>query len=155
VEAPSQMLEEWAWDHRVLAGFATDEEGTPVPADLVERMRRADEFGKGFAARTQMFYAALSYWLHREVPDDLTAWVQKLQERYDLFAYVPGTHFHASFGHLGGYTSAYYTYMWSLVIAKDLCSRRSTGMTCSPSTSLAATATGSWHREARRTPRCW
>ena len=26
----------------------------------------------------------------------------------------------ASFGHLGGYSSAYYTYMWSLVIAKDL-----------------------------------
>jgi thimet oligopeptidase len=33
---------------------------------------------------------------------------------------VPDTHFHASFGHLAGYTSAYYTYMWSLVIAKDL-----------------------------------
>ena len=25
-----------------------------------------------------------------------------------------------AFGHLGGYTSAYYTYMWSLVIAKDM-----------------------------------
>jgi len=30
------------------------------------------------------------------------------------------THFHAGFGHLAGYTSSYYTYMWSLVIAKDL-----------------------------------
>jgi Zn-dependent oligopeptidases len=39
---------------------------------------------------------------------------------YDLFAPVEGTHFHASFGHLGGYSSGYYTYMWSLVIAKDL-----------------------------------
>src|SRR3712207_9412226 len=61
VEAPSQMLEEWAWDHAVLATFATDEEGTPVPADLVDRMRTAEEFGKGYLARTQMFYAALSY----------------------------------------------------------------------------------------------
>jgi thimet oligopeptidase len=33
---------------------------------------------------------------------------------------VAGTHFQASFGHLTGYSSAYYTYMWSLVIAKDL-----------------------------------
>ncbi len=120
VEAPSQMLEEWAWDHTVLAGFATDAESRPIPADLVERMRTADEFGKGFQARSQMFYAALSYRLHQEVPDDLTACVEELQARYDLFAHVPGTHFHASFGHLGGYTSAYYTYMWSLVIAKDL-----------------------------------
>jgi thimet oligopeptidase len=26
----------------------------------------------------------------------------------------------AGFGHLDGYSSGYYTYMWSLVIAKDL-----------------------------------
>jgi thimet oligopeptidase len=91
-----------------------------IPAELVERMRTAEEFGKGFLARTQMFYAAVSYWLHADVPDDLTATVQLLQRRYDLFGHVPGTHFHASFGHLGGYSSAYYTYMWSLVIAKDL-----------------------------------
>jgi thimet oligopeptidase len=120
VEAPSQMLEEWAWDHEVLGTFATDTAGEPVPAELVERMRRADEFGKGFAARTQMFYAALAYTFHQDVPDDLTASMIELQGRYDLFDHLPGTHFHASFGHLGGYTSAYYTYMWSLVIAKDL-----------------------------------
>jgi thimet oligopeptidase len=120
VEAPSQMLEEWAWDHGVLSTFATDDAGEPVPAELVDRMRRADEFGKGFAARTQMFYAALAYRFHQDVPDDLTATMVALQDRYDLFDHLPGTHFHASFGHLGGYTSAYYTYMWSLVIAKDL-----------------------------------
>jgi thimet oligopeptidase len=33
---------------------------------------------------------------------------------------VDGTHFHTSFGHLMGYSAMYYTYMWSLVIAKDL-----------------------------------
>ena len=120
VEAPSQMLEEWAWDHAVLSTFATDASGEPIPASLVERMRAADEFGKGYLARTQMFYAALSYQLHRDVPDDLTAASRALQRRYDLFAPLEGTHFHASFGHLGGYTSAYYTYMWSLVIAKEL-----------------------------------
>ena len=120
VEAPSQMLEEWAWDHAVLSTFATDETGVPVPADLVERMRTADEFGKGYLARTQMFYAALSYELHRQVPDDSTRLARELQRRYDLFEPLPDTHFHASFGHLSGYTSGYYTYMWSLVIAKDL-----------------------------------
>ncbi len=120
VEAPSQMLEEWAWDHTVLAGFATDETGDPVPAALVERMRTAEEFGKGYLARTQMFYAALSYEVHRQVPSDTTALARELQRRYDLFEPLPDSHFHASFGHLGGYSSAYYTYMWSLVIAKDL-----------------------------------
>jgi thimet oligopeptidase len=120
VEAPSQMLEEWAWDAGVLASFATDAEGTPIPKDLVTRMRAADEFGKGFLARTQMAYAAISYWFHQERPDDLTARLHELMDRYSLVQLVPDTHFHAGFGHLEGYTSAYYTYMWSLVIAKDL-----------------------------------
>ena len=120
VEAPSQMLEEWAWDATVLQSFATNEAGEPIPAELVAKMRKADEFGKGYQARTQMFYAALSYTIHHAVPEDTTALVRELQGRYDVFSYVPGTHFHASFGHLEGYTSAYYTYMWSLVIAKDL-----------------------------------
>jgi thimet oligopeptidase len=120
VEAPSQMLEEWAWDADILQSFATNAAGEPIPAELVDKMRAANEFGKGYHARTQMFYAALSYQVHRQVPDDITELVRQLQATYDLFAYVPDTHFQASFGHLEGYGSGYYTYMWSLVIAKDL-----------------------------------
>jgi thimet oligopeptidase len=120
VEAPSQLLERWAWDVDVLQSFATDADGEPIPAELVAKMRAADELGKGLHVRTQMFYAALSYTLHQGVPDDITATMRELQETYDLLAYVPDTHFFASFGHLQGYGSGYYTYMWSLVIAKDL-----------------------------------
>ena len=120
VEAPSQMLEEWAWDADILQTFARNAAGEPIPADLVERMRAADDFGKGIAARQQMFYASMSYWFHTERPADLTAKCIELQERYSPHRYVDGTHMFASFGHLGGYSSAYYTYMWSLVIAKDL-----------------------------------
>jgi thimet oligopeptidase len=120
VEAPSQMLEEWAWDAAVLRTFATDAAGEPIPAELVERMRAADDFGKGYQARTQMFYAAMSYWFHHDRPGDLTAAMRDLQARYSPFPYIEGTHMFAGFGHLSGYSSAYYTYMWSLVIAKDL-----------------------------------
>lgn len=132
VEAPSQMLEEWAWDPAVLASFATDAAGQPIPGDLVRRMRAADDYGKGIQARTQMFYAAMSYWFHRDPADapevlaaglelpSLTERMIQLQERYAALPYLEGTHMFASFGHLGGYSSAYYTYMWSLVIAKDL-----------------------------------
>lgn len=120
VEAPSQMLEEWAWDADVLQTFATNAAGEPIPADLVARMRAADDFGKGYHARQQMFYAAISYWFHKEQPDDLTKRLEELQAAYSPYPYLEGTHFFANFGHLGGYSSAYYTYMWSLVIAKDL-----------------------------------
>ncbi|WP_242337593.1 MULTISPECIES: M3 family metallopeptidase [Anaeromyxobacter] len=123
VEAPSQMLEEWVWDPGVLAGFARHvDTGAPLPADAVRRMKAADEYGKGLMVRQQMFYAATSLELHRRDPKslDTTALVAELQERYTPFRHVDGTYFHESFGHLDGYSAIYYTYMWSLVIAKDL-----------------------------------
>ena len=36
---------------------------------------------------------------------------------------MDGTHFQCAFGHLDGYSAVYYTYMWSLVIAKDMFSQ--------------------------------
>jgi thimet oligopeptidase len=123
VEAPSQMFEEWAWRHDTLARFARHvKTGQVIPEDLVEKMRRADKFGLGTATVQQIFYAAISLGFHRADPDKLEQLpeVQRLQKQYTPFKYVPGTRFHASFGHLVGYSAMYYTYQWSLVIAKDL-----------------------------------
>jgi thimet oligopeptidase len=123
VEAPSQMFEEWAWSYETLARFARHHEtGEVIPSELVEKMRRADKFGLGTATVQQIFYAAISLGFHRTDPTQLDqlAEVQKLQKKYTPFAFVPGTRFHASFGHLVGYSAMYYTYQWSLVIAKDL-----------------------------------
>ncbi|MGE0703201.1 MAG: M3 family metallopeptidase [Vicinamibacterales bacterium] len=123
VEAPSQMFEEWVWDPATLQTFArhylTD---APIPADLVARMKRADEFGKGLFVRQQMFYAAVSLELYRRNPEglDTSRVVEELQERFTPFAFVDGTYFEASFTHLDGYSAIYYGYMWSLVIAKDM-----------------------------------
>ena len=56
-------------------------------------------------------------------PFEPQLWVDahaRLQEELTPFRYVLETYFHESFGHLEGYSAIYYTYMWSLVIAKDL-----------------------------------
>ncbi len=120
VEAPSQLLEEWAWDPGVLRTFATDESGEPIPADLVERMRTADAFGRGAWTRRQVNFTALSYGLHATPPDDLDAYTADVDARFGPYAPLPDTHQVTGFGHLEGYGPAYYTYLWSLVIAKDL-----------------------------------
>ncbi|CAN5913194.1 M3 family metallopeptidase [soil metagenome] len=123
VEAPSQMFEEWAWSHETLARFAKHQKtGALIPEELVEKMRRADKFGLGLATVQQVFYASISLAFHRADPKtlDQLAIVKELQAKYTPFEYVPGTRFHASFGHLIGYSAMYYTYQWSLVIAKDL-----------------------------------
>ena len=120
VEAPSQLLEEWAWDASVLQTFARNASGEPIPADLVAAMKRADDFGKGYHARTQMFYAAMSYWLHTDRPSDLTAAFGVLAGQVLDVGLRPRHPHVRRVGHLEGYSSGYYTYMWSLVIAKDL-----------------------------------
>jgi thimet oligopeptidase len=122
VEAPSQMFEEWAWNYETLSRFAKNAAGETIPKALVERMRKADGFGLGTQTLQQMFYAAISLGFHTADPTKLDplAEVKRLQAKYTPFAYVEGTSFHTSFGHLMGYSAVYYTYMWSLVIAKDL-----------------------------------
>ena len=120
VEAPSQMLEEWAWDHRTLALFARDDAGEVIPADLVERMREADSLGAAAGVRRQLLFSAMSHLFHERIPDDFAALTAELASRYSPVGVLPGGHMHAGFGHLVGYGPAYYTYEWSLVIAKDL-----------------------------------
>ena len=123
VEAPSQMLEEWMRDPATLASFAKDyQTGEPIPADLVARMNRATDFGKALGVRRQMVFARVSLGLHDRppatiVPDSL---VLETEAQYEPFPPMPETHVEAGFGHLTGYSAIYYTYMWSLVIAKDL-----------------------------------
>jgi thimet oligopeptidase len=126
VEAPSQMLEEWTWDPATLATFAKHyETNQPIPATLVRQMRRANEFGKALYVRQQMLYARLSLSIYDRDPKqvDTTAMVRELTNTITPYPYVEGTHFQTSFGHLDGYSAVYYTYMWSLVIAKDFFSQ--------------------------------
>jgi len=126
VEAPSQMLEEWALDAKTLRTFARHyETGEPIPEELIAKLRRARDFGNGLYVSQQNFYTAISLNAYNQPPDrvDMDTMVPELQARYSRYSYVPGAHMYASFGHLDGYSAMYYTYMWSLVIAKDLFSR--------------------------------
>ena len=49
VEAPSQMLEEWAWDPEILRSFATNADGEPIPAELVDADARGRRLRQGRA----------------------------------------------------------------------------------------------------------
>ena len=123
IEAPSQMFEEWAKDPAILQTFARHyKTNEPIPAELAKKAEAADEFGRALGVRMQMFYAAVSLNFYNQNPQalDTTRLVAQLQERYTPFKYVPDTHMQTAFDHLNGYSAVYYTYMWSLVIAKDM-----------------------------------
>ena len=123
VEAPSEMLEEWTWNPGALQTFAKHyQTNEPIPTALATQMRRAMEFGKGLTVRREMVYAKLSLSIYDRQPTEVNtdALLKSLTEKYQPFAFVEGTHFQTAFGHLDGYSAIYYTYMWSLVIAKDM-----------------------------------
>lgn len=122
VEAPSQMLEEWIRSPQVLAKFARHyKTGEAIPAELVTRMNRAAAFGRGAWVSRQNSFSAISYDIYKGKPEDVNLDAVTLDDarRYTLFQPLPDTHMWASFGHLGGYSSAYYTYLWDKVIAED------------------------------------
>jgi thimet oligopeptidase len=122
VEAPSQMLEEWIRSPQVLAKFARHyKTGEPIPAELVARMNRASAFGRGGWVGRQNCFTAISYDIYKTKPEnvDLDRVTLEASRSYTLFTPLPESHFWASFGHLGGYSSAYYTYLWDKVIAED------------------------------------
>jgi thimet oligopeptidase len=126
VEAPSQMLEEWMHDPKVLATFARQyQTNEPIPAELVTKANRADAFGRGIWARFQLVYTSVSFDLHN-VPADPTKLEQSFPQnmkRFVPFQSLEGDHQIASFTHLTGYSSAYYTYLWDKVIAEDFFSK--------------------------------
>jgi len=122
VEAPSQMLEELIRSPQVLASFAHHyQTGEPIPADLVARMNHASAFGRAGWVSRQNCYTAISFDVYKAKPQDvdLDAVYHDDASRYSLSSTSPDTHPYDAFGHLAGYSSAYYTYLWDKVIAED------------------------------------
>jgi thimet oligopeptidase len=120
------MLEEWMHDPKVLATFARNyETNEPIPAELVARANRADAFGRGLWARGQLVYTSVSFDLHNLPPQEARleqAFPENIK-KFLPFKPVEGEHQIASFTHLTGYSSSYYTYLWDKVIAEDFFSQ--------------------------------
>ncbi len=122
-EAPSQMLEEFMRSPQVLQTFAKDSKtGETIPTELIARMNRAAAFGRANSISFQNALSSISYDFYKGDPakTDMDAIAPQNLARYTLFKAVPSdAHFYASFDHLAGYSSAYYTYMWDKVISED------------------------------------
>jgi thimet oligopeptidase len=125
VEAPSQMLEEWAWDRGVLDRFAKHHQtGEKIPDALFDAMTKSRHFGDAIFTERQLMLAMLDMTYHTREPGfDTTQVMRELSQEYSPFDFVEGTCMQASFGHLMGYDAGYYGYQWALSIAKDLLTR--------------------------------
>jgi len=122
VEVPSQMLEEFFRDEKLLQSFARHYETNEVlPTELIRSMKLAGSFGRADWVRAQLYYTTLSLDLHDQDPAGLDPDVvtRDLYKQFQPWTWVDGNKMYASFGHLTGYSSNYYTYAFDKVIALD------------------------------------
>jgi thimet oligopeptidase len=122
IEVPSQMLEEFFRDEKLLQAFAKHyETGETLPSEVIGKMKLAGAFGRADWVRAQLYYTTLSLDLHDQDPAglDLDATTKRLYQSLQPWTWLEGNRMFASFGHLTGYSSNYYTYAFDKVIALD------------------------------------
>jgi thimet oligopeptidase len=125
VEAPSQMLQNWVWDKKVLDTFAADyrDPSKNIPAEIIKKMNDAKLANAGVFYRRQFAFALLDLALHGQHPEDdsydCVAISNPILEKVFL-PIDPSTTFVSYFGHLNGYDAGYYGYAWADAIAADM-----------------------------------
>lgn len=121
VEAPSQMLEAWVYDPKVLALYQqVCRSCPPVPARQLRQAERARHFAKGILYARQHLYASYDLELYGARPQEPMALWARMEGATPL-GHEGGTRFPAGFGHVAShYAAGYYGYLWSLAIAEDL-----------------------------------
>ncbi|HUD57224.1 MAG TPA: M3 family metallopeptidase [Terracidiphilus sp.] len=122
IEVPSQMLEEFFRDEKLLQAFAKHyQTGEVLPSEIIRKMKLAGSFGRADWVRAQLYYTTLSLDLHDQDPAtiDLDETTKRLYQSLQPWTWIDGNRMYASFGHLTGYSSNYYTYAFDKVIALD------------------------------------
>lgn len=122
VEAPSQMLENFMWEPKILKEVSSNvTTGAPLPDDLIQKMVAARYVNNAYFTTRQIQLALIDMTYHTSGPkvDTGAVWA-KISSEYTPLPMAPGIHPQASFGHLFGYDAGYYSYLWALVYAQDM-----------------------------------
>jgi peptidyl-dipeptidase Dcp len=127
VEFPSQFNEHWASDPKVFANYAKSyKDGSPMPQELVDKLKKAQLFNKGYdmtelvaAAMLDMNWHMISADEPKQDADAFEAAALK-KDGVDL-SYVPPRYRSSYFLHIwsNGYSAGYYAYLWTQMLADD------------------------------------
>ncbi len=127
VEFPSQFNEHWATYPTVFQNYAKHyKTGAPMPADLVEKIKKADTFNKGYdttellaAAQLDMKWHTLPANAPLQKPDAFEK--ESLEPIHLWVSYVPPRYRSSYFAHIwgSGYAAGYYAYLWTQMLADD------------------------------------
>ncbi|WP_112662249.1 M3 family metallopeptidase [Microvirga flavescens] len=126
VELPSQLYEHWLSQPQILRRYATHyKTGEPIPEDLLKRLMAARNFNQGFATVEYLASAFVDLDLHSLTSaDDLDvgAFEKTSLDKIGMPREIIMRHRTPHFAHVfsgDGYSSGYYSYMWSEVLDAD------------------------------------
>ena len=124
VELPSQLYEHWLEVPEVLAEFATHAEtGEPMPQALLDKVLAAGTFDMGFQTVEYVASAMVDLEFHSgPAPADPMQKQAEVLEGMAMPRAITMRHATPHFAHVfagDGYSSGYYSYMWSEVMDAD------------------------------------
>jgi peptidyl-dipeptidase Dcp len=129
VELPSQIMENWAFQKEVLAGYARHyQTGEVIPDSLVAKIAAAANFNQGFMTTELAAASVLDMKWHEiaEVPADadgsfVEAFEAEACKEMGLIDEIIPRYRSTYFAHIfsGGYNAGYYSYLWAEVLDKD------------------------------------
>jgi peptidyl-dipeptidase Dcp len=127
VELPSQLYEHWLMEPGLLQRHARHwQTGEPMPLDLVEKLKAAENWGQGYETVRYTASALVDLEAHAltdpEGPADITAFEAATLERLGAPAEIGLNHRLCHFQHLfagHGYAAGYYVYLWAEVLDAD------------------------------------
>ena len=124
VELPSQLYEHWLSVPSVLEKFAIHAEtNEPIPKDLLKKLLDAENYDQGFSTVEYVSSALVDLAFHNEIPTkDPMQKQREVLDRIKMPAEITMRHSTPHFAHIfsgDGYSSGYYSYMWSEVMDAD------------------------------------
>jgi peptidyl-dipeptidase Dcp len=124
VELPSQLYEHWLEVPEVLSTFATHADtGQPMPQDMLDKVLKAANFDMGFQTVEYVASALVDLAFHEgEPPADPMARQAEVLAGLGMPHAIGMRHATPHFAHVfagDGYSSGYYSYMWSEVMDAD------------------------------------
>lgn len=122
VETPSQLLENWLSDEKVLRDFSEHyETKKKISKKDLKNIMNVKKFLKATGNLRQLEFSILDFILHTKGSNNPEKLYQKIKKENNFYiSENKESLFPASFGHLMGYDAGYYSYMWALVMADDI-----------------------------------
>ncbi|WP_457747648.1 M3 family metallopeptidase [Sulfurimonas sp.] len=124
VEFPSQFLENFAYEPKVLKMFAKHYKNTEViPDEMIEKLVRSKNFLSAMSMLRQLEFSLFDFKLHTQIykGDAVQKLLDSIREKTALIKTPSYNKFQNGFAHIfaGGYAAGYYSYKWAEVLSAD------------------------------------